>query len=429
MNETLPQKLPLNGSDYFQLFLDRHHRDTGPMGNVSRFAIYLDSLPDVAALESFINSDPLLTWLSHLRLKIGLPFQMPRWQWQNKSKGPLPLHRHFAADLTPRTLPEAIWAIDMPAFHQPPIRFDLVEYANGQAALVFSWNHILMDARGAELLLRQIGSTANQPQYLAQPDTPLPLMESLQHARKVKEFLLDGVRIKPALLSSKPTRQTNRFHIIDFSTEESRQVELTCQQYLPRYGKSPVLLAATLRAFRHIIDGDISPDRLFWVPVPQDQRRKGVAGPVVGNQVSYLFYRLPLNELADLQTTVDAISGQMISQMRVGIPKSYNIMMNLVRRMPMGIYSHLTKSPTRGMLASLFFSDTGQSLDDFTSFAGRIVADAIHYPPSAGIPGFTVIFMSVQQRLRAVIGYTADSADNDKLVTFERLLRNDLLGL
>ncbi len=431
MNEQLPQRLPLNGSDYFQLFLDRHHRATGPMGNVSRFAIYLDKLPDPSALESRINGDPLLCWLHNLRLKTGLPFQLPRWQQKQGPPVAIPL-RLYLTDLLPRELPATVWSADFRAKSEAPFRFDLVKYSSGQAALVFSWNHILLDARGAELLVRQLGvpaSDAAEVQYFAPPEPPLPVMESLQHARKVKDFLLDGTRIKPALLTGRPTREHNRFHIIDFTEAESRQVEANCQKHLARFGKSPVLLAATLRAYQHILDEQASAEQQFWVPIPQDQRRKGVAGPVIGNQVSYLFYRLRSPHLADLQTAVDEISAQMVSQMRAGIPKSYHIMMELVRRMPMALYSHLTKSPTKGMLASLFFSDTGHSLDDFTDFAGCTVTDAIHYPPSAGIPGFTTIFMSVQNRLRAVIGYTADSAGADKPARFERFLRNDLLGL
>jgi hypothetical protein len=428
MNEQLPQRLPLNGSDYFQLFLDRHHRATGPLGNVSRFAVYLDKLPDPSALESHINGHPLLCWLHNLRLKTGWPFQLPRWQQKQGPPVAIPL-RLFMTDLSPRELPEIIWSTDLRAKSEAPFRFDLVSYSSGQAALVFSWNHILMDARGAELLVRQLGLPNTDAQYFAPPEPPLPLMESLQHARKVKDFLLDGTRIKPALLTGRPTRERNCFHIIDFTAAESRQVEANCQKYLARFGKSPVLLAATLRAYQHILDGTASAEQQFWVPIPQDQRRKGVAGPVIGNQVSYLFYRLRSPHLGGLQTAVDEISAQMVSQMRAGIPKSYHIMMELVRRMPLGLYSYITKSPTQGMLASLFFSDTGHTLDDFTDFAGCAVTDAIHYPPSAGIPGFTTIFMSVQNRLRAVIGYTADSAGADKPLRFERFLRNDLLGL
>lgn len=428
MNEQLPNTLPLNGSDYFQLFLDRHHRATGRLGNVSRFAVYLQGAPDSEALRRRINDEPVLQWLSGLRLKATWPFQLPRWQHTGKRQ-PIPLFLHEAGQAS-RDLPESVWAADINVRRQSPFRFDLVKYTDGSSALVFSWNHIVMDARGAELLIRQLGQTdgtADSLQYLAPAEAPLPVMESLQHARKVKGFLLDGNPIRPALLADRPSRQYNKFHIIAFSETESRQVEVNCQKYLARFGKSPVLLAATLRAFQQLLGPAPTQDQQFWVPIPQDQRRKGVAGPVIANQVSFLFYRLRHTHLTDLQSAVNEISEQMISQMRAGIPKSYHIMMNLVRRMPIALYSHITKSPTRGALSSFFFSDTGNSLDDFTGFAGLPVADAVHYPPNAGIPGFTVIFMSVQNRLRAIVGYAPNGATADKPVVFERLLRKELL--
>ena len=40
----------------------------------------------------------------------------------------------------------------------PALALDLVRHADGTRHLVFSWNHALMDARGAELILRHLNA-------------------------------------------------------------------------------------------------------------------------------------------------------------------------------------------------------------------------------------------------------------------------------
>jgi hypothetical protein len=118
----------------------------------------------------------------------------------------------------------------------------------------------------------------------------------------------------------------------------------------------------------------------------------------------------------------------MVGQMRSGIPASYGIMMGLLRRLPLWLYGHIAKSPTKGALASFFFSDTGSTLDDFTAFCGLPVNDAVHYPPNGGYPGFTVIFMGFQEQLRAVIAYTEAGVSGEDLALFEASLRENLFG-
>ena len=192
-------------------------------------------------------------------------------------------------------------------------------------------------------------------------------------------------------------------------------------------GKDVVILNVA-SSIQLIVEQNLLTDKGFWIPIPQDRRRKGAFGPVLSNQVSFLFYKLFPEHLESMKVAVDSISEQMISQMRTGIPKSYNIMMDLSRRLPMWLCNRLMKAPTKGAMASFFFSDTGNSLDNFDSFLGYSVKDAIHYPPNAGYPGFTVVFMTFQQQLSVIIGYTKASADAKDIALFEETLRKDLMS-
>lgn len=428
--EQLPDVLPLNGSDFFQVLLDKHHRTVGLQGNVSRFALDLAGHPDIEALEEYINHDAYFQWLHQLRWKRRWPFQLPVW----KKKGAaarikIGVHQSDEA----KALPKALWQYDIKPFSQAPYALDVVLRANGTSTLVFTWNHSLMDSRGAELLMRYLGDNLGEDKQLIflPPDEPeLPVKEQLEHTQKVKGFLFDGkeTKVRLSLLLDQKRKAANHYHLISFSEEETQQIDENCKKYLVRFGKSPVFLATAIRSFNQLLEAKGKKGDSFWVPIPQDQRKKGAWGPVLANQVSFLFYRLFPDVLTDMKSTVDEISKQMIDQIRNRIPQSYKIMMAFSRRMPMWLYSYIVKSPTKGAFASFFFSDTGNSLDGFDHFAGIPITDAVHYPPNAGYPGFTVVFMLFQNKLKVVVAHTEASADKAAIGQFEKVLRGDLLG-
>lgn len=429
--EQLPHTLPLNGSDFFQVLLDKHHRQVGLQGNVSRFTLDLDGQPDAKALEQRINEDPYFRWLHQLRWKRRWLFQLPVWKKINKvARIRVGVYEYEE----PSGLPSILWEQDIKPWKQAPYAIDLVYRSNGSSTLVFTWNHSLLDSRGAELLLRYLGGNLEDDKqliFLPPEEDELPVKEQLEHTQKVKGFLFDGKETKTRLsllLNHKKSRAANRYHLISFTEKETQQIDENCKKYLARFGKSPVYLATAIRSFNQLLKAKGKKGDSFWVPIPQDQRRKGAWGPVLANQVSFLFYRLFPEVLSDMKATVDEISKQMIDQIRNRIPQSYKIMMAFSRRMPMWLYSYIVKSPTKGAFASFFFSDTGNSLDGFDHFTGIPITDAVHYPPNAGYPGFTVVFMLFQNKLKVIVAHTDASADEAAVVRFEKALRADLLG-
>ena len=84
MSNSLPQIIPLNGSDFFQALLDQHHRKTGYLGNVSRLLLQLEGRVEATALQEVIDNDPVFQWLARLRLKNRFLFQLPIWSQQKK---------------------------------------------------------------------------------------------------------------------------------------------------------------------------------------------------------------------------------------------------------------------------------------------------------------------------------------------------------
>ena len=423
------ERLFLSGSDYFQLLLDKHHRQHGLQGNIGRFAVEVKGRLDVRQLEQTLNSDPIFCWLHSLRLKKPWPLQLPQWI-QIRSSAPIPINTFEASQQDDCILNELLMRDIQPHF-DPPFQLDVIDCKQNRTILLFTWSHLLMDSQGAEILMRYLGDAlGDQPiQPFGSKNTRLALAEQLKQTQKTRNFIFfEKKSIHISVLDKGDSKQINVYHTLRFSETETEQIIVNCKRAGAQFGRSPFLLAACMHSFSDLLARKGKTNTTIWVPVPQNKRKKGILGPIVGNHLSYLFYRLFPQHLQTMQKTVDVIKQQMIDQMREGIPASFSIMMDLLLRLPLWLYGKIVKSPTRGAFASFFFSDTGKTLDDFNVFCGLPVSNAIHYPPNSSHPGLTIIFMNFQQKLQVIIAYSEATVNKEDISWFESSLRKNLFG-
>ncbi|HRB33368.1 MAG TPA: hypothetical protein PLP93_09470 [Nitrosomonas sp.] len=427
MNTNKPERLLLSGSDYFQLLLDRHHRQHGLQGNVGRFSVEVKGRLDACQLEKIINNDPIFCWLHSLRLKKQWPLQLPQWI-QMQSSDPIPISI-FEISQQENCIPKELFEVDIRPYLDPPFQLNLIYFEQDQTTLLFTWSHILMDAQGAEILVRHLGNAIgdNPIQLFASENTKFSITEQLRQTQKARNFIFFEKRsIFISFLEKLDGKRINYYHSLHFSETETEQIIANSRRAGARFGRSVFLLAACMHSFSDLLKRKGRINTALWVPVPQNNRKKGACGPLVGNHLSFLFYRLFPQHLETMQKTVDIIQQQMIDQMRKGIPASFSIMMDLLLRLPLRLYGVIVKSPTKGALASFFFSDTGKTLENFKIFCGLPVSNAIHYPPNSSHPGFTIIFMSFQRKLQVIIAYTETAMNKEDISCFESSLRKNL---
>ena len=132
--------------------------------------------------------------------------------------------------------------------------------------------------------------------------------------------------------------------------------------------------------------------------------------------------------LLDLGQCTSELVRQMVALMRTDFPDNYLIMMDLLQRIPGPLYRLLMKSPTAGLMGSFFYSDTGDSLQDYTNLFNRKVRSAVHYPPNACPPGITFIFTRFHGTLQITIAYMESVINRAELDQLIQHLRADLLG-
>lgn len=401
----LPDSIPLNGADYFCLQLDRLMWQASGKRNVCTLVVTLAERLTLADLQQHLGQRPAYQWLCRLRLRAGLPFSLAKWVYVAKAELPT-ISEHHLADSD--TLPDGLLSAALDIKSQAPFKIDLLQLGEAESVLVFTWHHVLMDAHGGELFIRYLGMPAavNPPSWLAPEEPKLPLKIRGKIASDMKQFLYDTSSLPLlSLYKENLSKPQARYRVLSFTSEQTQTINGQARQLDAGFLASAFYLAASTYAVaqiqkqRGLLDGDV------LAPVPLDRRKRGAPGAILGNQVSFLFYRLPNAILEDVPAMTAELITQMKALMRAESPQHYTIMMDFLRRMPGFLYRRLLKAPTKGLMASFFYSDTGDSLQDFTALFGQSVKNAIHYPPNMYPPGMTFIFSRCQGALQITLAY------------------------
>ncbi len=417
----------LNEVDHFLLQLERAMGRDGGGENVCTFVVTLRGHLALETLRRRIEADPAYRWLTRLRLSGGL-FRRDRWREDARSGLPALRVRMSGTD---EGVPPLLLATELDVRRESPLKIDLLHQGKEFSRLIFTWHHALMDAHGGEFLIRHLGGGQSRSPFLCQPPCPSPLSwrQRAAIAREMKTDLYDTAK-PPLLVLHRKERPAGASHyqVMRFSFRESREIEERARAHGAAFLVSAFYLAAAACALATLKRrrGDTLEDVL--VPVPQDRRRRGAAGPIIGNQVSFLFYRIQAEALDDLARCTADVVAQTRGFIRSGMPDRYLVMMGLLRYLPGPLYRALLRSPTQGAMGSCFLSDTGEVLGGCKSLFGHEVLDAVHYPPNIHPPGLTFVFGRFRGALQVTLAFmdgVVGVHESEYLLT---ALRRNLLG-
>lgn len=435
----------LTGSDYFVLALDQQMRSAGLPGNISRLVLRLEGALDLHTFREVVNNCDIAHTLAGLRMRRMLPFTKPYWSFTG-SNGLLPIAEYKAV------LPTDNWGDicnsymnRLPSLNKTPgIAFDLIAYPDNITDLVLNWHHGLMDARGAEFLLQQIVEpkvdvTLSDSQSLRNNSysqmtglyDKLNLPRRLLFARRSLVFI-EQVHRQPIVSfapdDKKVCQPKQVYTVVDFSDSDSAVIRDNCEKIGAGFYWSLFVLSATVRALHaiRIKRGDY--DGAYVVPVPQDLRRRRQAGPVLSNHVTFLFYRVEQRDIVDIGGLVASLKHQMAEQVRSELPYSFATAMKMFRYMPLSLYSKILSRPSHGKMATLFFSDTGESLSNMKDFLGLPVLGVYHLAPVPLPPGVAVISGRFRERIHIVLSSVTGCLTDSERELFQETIRVELLG-
>lgn len=414
-----PDKVYLSGPDCFHLMLDLHAKKHGAGGNVMRKLFYFNHRINEEKVRSMLYRSPAIHWLCNIKLHRGFLFSLPFWKYHNANRQVgIFIHNTAKED----EFPESILRREMPVDAAAYIEADILYFPSGRSALVFSWNHILMDARGSAFLFEHLNRLAeglsDPPELLFPGKEKEPgLLAYIRNMYKVKSFIEESSHKPVSSIVNKQVRINDdlpRNLVVTFSAEETIQVQKLGIATGSKFGPTHFYLACCAQIIHrlNIRRGNVGP---VWVPVPYDGRMKGGEGPVFSNQVSFIFYRIDVDKLTTLPITVSDLSRQMAEQIRMKMPVKYNLLLSMMRHFPLWLYYFLISKTGEGTIASFLYTSTGDHFNQMPILMGEQVKEIGVIPALTFPPGFTFLFMMQDDHLHVNMSYLPEVINEEEL--------------
>jgi len=413
----LPEKVALTGADHFILALERHHKFNDPGGNMCRYIFDVEGILRASDLDKQINNHPLIQWVS--RFSIHETFFVKKWKMSPAS------HVRVNETQTEEEYPAYIFNNNISKSKGPLLYFDVL-HRNNSTRLVFSWHHLLMDGYGAVLLMQSIAE--NKKLVIPKPEKLKLGRFSFFKAVKAKFFVQWSAKGKISDLFAPSSKQSDfQIRTLNFSKESSEKMKEKAIASGARFGSSPFFLSVILLALKRTLESRGQKQIGFWVPVPQNDRKVGAKWPLIGNHLSFLFYRLFPDDLASIESAVKSINTQMVHQIKEKMPRAYFYLMHYLKMAPSPLYYYWIRGPKGRTLSSFLFTIASEHPKDFTTIFGAKILNALSLPPNTYPPGITFAVTQFEQKTQlSILSYT-DVISLDELNVLEETIKKSLL--
>ncbi len=425
----LPEKIYLTGADNFYLMLAHKARKAEAGHNVLRIVFYFDNYNAVSPLIDRIKASPLIHWIHNITLVQGLFFLKPYWHYVNKGIQPVINETNCAQE---NIIPSELLNRDI-SLNQRLMEFDVLHYPSGKIAFVISWHHIIMDGRGSGYLMRHLnGNTAFDQETIndmfPKAEKRTGLIHAIKNMYEVRDFVQESSFRPITTVANQLSANGRKFNLktIHFSETETALMDNNAKKNGARFGANLFQLAVCAQSIHQLNILQGKPGTI-WLPIPYDGRKRGGNGPIVTNTISFLFYRLELKNLVGIKETIACINQQMMEQLKIELPTKYSKLLNMMRHIPLSLYSFLTTYSSKGVVSSFLYSSAGESTHDMTSLLQNEATDIVVIPPFIFPPGLTFSFLRYKGCLKMNIAYCVGSISENELNLIESTIKQLLL--
>ena len=427
----LPKKIILSGADCFHLVLDKHAKKNGAGGNVMRKAFYFNKALSFDKINAILQSSPVIYWLCNIKLRHGYLLAKPFWKYTDSGREIILGQHHSEIE---NEIPEIILTRDITVDSERFIEADLVYYPSGSCAFILSWNHILLDAKGTTLLFEHLNQISeSQPHrfdiFFPAKAKKTSVIKHVLNMYKVKKFVQNSSKPPVSSIMTAGAKQSDGKtvnKIISFTSDETKTINANACRAGSRFGPTLYFIACCSHVI-HYINTKKNNAGDLWLPVPYDGRLKGAAGPLISNCVSFLFYRIPKEQLTNLPQTVKCLSSQMKAQIKDGIPQKYTMFLNMMRHIPLWLYYFLINNNGKGVFSSFLYTSTGDNFNELKSLFGEPLSRLTMTPALTFPPGLTFVFLKHDDALDVNIAYSPEIISDNELLLIEEKLKEMLL--
>lgn len=293
---------------------------------------------------------------------------------------------------------------------------DIVQVGDDQSVLVFSFDHVLFDAVGAEnfinLYLRQVaGETCEAdlpPPHLAAPARLNQWRQKFKSGQKVNRMMRSLAQGDTCWLPL-PTDMSNRpfrFRVETFTPAEAEHIKARAFKVAGYLMFTPYLLATAAAAFRTVFKKGAADDCNFVVSVSTAKTNAGASKwHVFFNDLSFLYFQFPAAAAADRDALAGNIREQFIFQRKEDIPAAIEDANLLMRILPRRAYWRFLMRFYHNRLSSFGFTSLGESAITAPEVLGCPIHDHIHFPVIPTPPGIGLILNQSHVSYHLVLSY------------------------
>jgi hypothetical protein len=420
---------PLGGCDCYLLALEDMMVRSGQGRHVGVTVVEVGGGFDVARLRSaaarLAASQPLLGAV----VRRGWPGMVPVWSAGEVSRIEISEHaagtdwRGVASDFLQGRSAERL-------------RLDVIPSEDGGAVLLMGWSHLLLDARGIELAWAELARLASDEAAVPEADSaalPWPGAGSWrERVRAVRPFLDRYWKLRESRVVSAgppPARAAAaRFEVWRFTSEETSAMKRRAEPVTGGIFALPWFLAAAMRAHAAVLRGRGVTEGALECTISVQGRKRGARGPIFQNQVSQMFFALPLQGLGSMAEAARELQGQFAEMTRDKFEVSFAVMIDAMRRLPAPLYRRFLRREASGQVASFYHAHTGEFLPRLREFCGGEILDGWHVPSVPQPPGTGLFFSERGGRLTATLSWREGVLAEEERRRMLESVRGDLLG-
>lgn len=357
-------------------------------------------------------------------------FSVPCWEWSSRESVSFPVEFHASGEVA------GVAAARLNGDGAFGVRFDIFPQPTGETVLMVSWRHLLLDGKGAELLLAELARLSADWEAEPMRNSWGPVFrkrwgwkEALRQAEQFKDHFYANAALGIASLAgAKPCVGAARHCVERFSPEEVERIRLRARGLTKDLFFLPYLMGVGMRAHQAIWQSRGWEPESYQASCAVQLRKHGASGPIWQNQVSQLFFCVPSGQLESLEAVVLSLQEQFTRLSKSRMERAFVLMTDLFRRFPVSWYLKFIRSHSSGQLTSFFYSYTGKFMAGVSEMAGAKVMDGWHAPSVPAPPGTGLFFSECNGALSATFSWREGVVSCSEMELMVGRLRFELLG-
>ncbi len=420
-------------------------KSQGQNGLIGQTQVHLEGVPEITAIEAgamkFGDTYPLL----NAKVKRNVFSLVPSWRegantqrilglhlWKETGAETLVMGRAAKEVKSLHLLAEDL--LNSPLEDQEGVRnlrIDLVMLREGGSTLLFTWDHLLFDGKGAELLVKtfiEACKGGKLPTYKNKHAVPTPISVQLKKAKPATDRFFELVSNNyRSLADNKPGPCKLRYKLLKFDPETTIKIQERATALSGLFSIS-FYLACAARSHRQAFLSRGNDPSHYVSSIPVQVRRKGANSDPFQNRVTVLFFSFKREDLNTLQSAVHAGQSQFEDMTRKELGPAFEMILRLMRRLPSFFYLKFLGTQFSGHITSFFHSSTGAFAPIDSHLCGSRITDAYHVPSVSAPPGSGIFFGESHGQLTVTFSWRDGAVTEAEADLILAQVKKDLTG-